>query len=267
MGRRNESIADLLVKAPWWVSILFAGLSFAGLRWVFPALVGQDKLLQAVAAEAGKLAFLPAILFGLLAVGSALFAAKRRRLVDHQQSLESLRATSWKDFEYLVGEAYRRQGFDVDYSLGRGADGGVDLVLRKDGRRSVVQCKQWKLFSVGSPVVQQMYGIMTGEGADEVIVVTSGRFTEDAKAFAQGKPIRLVDGPSLLQLVKGVQAGRTNNQRTEPENALTAAPPKCPRCGNEMVLRTARHGSRAGSNFWGCPSYPKCKGMLPLANQ
>ena len=222
-------MAELLMKAPWWVSVLLAGLCFAGLRWVLPALAGQDKMLQAVATEAAKLAYLPAILFALLAVGSGLFAAKRRRLVDDQQSLESLRAASWKDFEYLVGEAYRRQGFDVDYCLGRGTDEGVDLVLRKDGRRSVVQCKQWKLFSVGSPIIQQMYGIMTGEGADEVIVVTSGRFTEDAKTFAQGKPIRLVDGPSLLQLVKGVQARRTNNQRTEAENAPTAAPPKCPR--------------------------------------
>jgi restriction system protein len=264
MGRREESLAVLLLKAPWWVSVLLAALSFAGLRWVFPALVGQDKLLQAVAAEAGKLAYLPAILFGLLAVGSALFAAKRRRLVDDQQSLESLRAASWKDFEYLVGEAYRRQGFDVDYSLGRGADGGVDLVLRKDGRRSVVQCKQWKLFSVGSPVIQQMYGIMTGEGADEVIVVTSGRFTEDAKAFAQGKPILLVDGPGLLELVKGVQAGIANGPQREAEAVLAASPPKCLRCGSEMVLRTARRGSQVGSNFWGCTSYPKCKGTRPV---
>jgi len=98
------------MKAPWWVSILLAGLSFAGLRWILPAMVGQDKLLQAVAAGTAPLAYLFALLFGLLAVGSALFATKRRRLVDDQQGLETLRAASWKDFEYLVAEAYRRQG-------------------------------------------------------------------------------------------------------------------------------------------------------------
>ena len=264
MSQHKESVPELLMKAPWWVSVLLAGLSFAGLRWVFPAMVGQDKLLQAAATEAARYAYLSAVLFGLLAVGSALFARKRRRLVDDQQSLDTLCAASWKDFEYLVAEAYRRQGFDVDYSVGEGADGGVDLVLRKDGRNSVVQCKQWKTLLVGRPVLQQMFGIMNDERADEVIVVTSGQFTGEAREFAQRNPIRLVDGPKLLELVRSVQAGRKNGTQAEPEPAAAATPPCCPRCGSEMVLRTARHGQRAGSNFWGCSSYPRCKGTLPV---
>ena len=38
--------------------------------------------------------------------------------------------------------------------------------------------------------------------------------------------------------------------------------PPCPKCGQPMVLRTARKGPRAGSQFWGCPGYPDCKGTL-----
>ncbi len=34
--------------------------------------------------------------------------------------------------------------------------------------------------------------------------------------------------------------------------------PLCPRCGKAMILRAATRGSRAGSNFWGCPSFPRC---------
>jgi restriction system protein len=267
MGKQKESVAELLLKAPWWVSAAVAGLSFAGLRWVFPAVIGQDKLLQAFAAEAAKLAYISALLFALLAAGSALFATKRRRLVDDQQSLESLCATSWKDFEYLVAEAYRRQGFDVDYSLGEGSDGGVDLVLRKDGRKVLVQCKQWKTFSVGRPVVQQMFGIMTAERADEVILITSGRFTNDAREFAHGKPVRLVDGAQLLELVRTVQASKAGPAPVEIRPAPAAEAPRCPLCGSEMVQRTARRGVRAGSNFWGCASYPKCKGTRSDASQ
>ena len=33
----------------------------------------------------------------------------------------------------------------------------------------------------------------------------------------------------------------------------------CPRCGSSMVLRTAKRGNNAGSQFWGCSAYPKCK--------
>ena len=40
-------------------------------------------------------------------------------------------------------------------------------------------------------------------------------------------------------------------------------PPACPLCGKPMRLRTARQGPRAGSQFWGCASYPDCKGTRP----
>jgi hypothetical protein len=33
----------------------------------------------------------------------------------------------------------------------------------------------------------------------------------------------------------------------------------CPRCGSPLVLRTARSGSRAGQQFWGCSTFPKCR--------
>lgn len=35
--------------------------------------------------------------------------------------------------------------------------------------------------------------------------------------------------------------------------------PSCPRCGKSMVLRTARKGSGAGTEFWGCSGFPSCK--------
>lgn len=38
--------------------------------------------------------------------------------------------------------------------------------------------------------------------------------------------------------------------------------PLCPRCGAPMMLRTARKGKRAGKQFWGCSTFPKCRGIL-----
>ena len=35
---------------------------------------------------------------------------------------------------------------------------------------------------------------------------------------------------------------------------------RCPNCAGTMILRTARKGANAGENFWGCNSFPKCKG-------
>jgi len=41
--------------------------------------------------------------------------------------------------------------------------------------------------------------------------------------------------------------------------------PLCPKCGARMVLRTARRGANAGQQFYGCPNYPQCKTILPVA--
>ena len=40
------------------------------------------------------------------------------------------------------------------------------------------------------------------------------------------------------------------------------ATPRCPKCGSEMVLQTARKGAHPGSQFWGCSTYPRCRGTL-----
>ena len=37
------------------------------------------------------------------------------------------------------------------------------------------------------------------------------------------------------------------------------APRLCPKCGEKMVLRTTKSGDFAGSKFWGCSAFPKCR--------
>ncbi|MEO8426252.1 MAG: restriction endonuclease, partial [Verrucomicrobiota bacterium] len=256
MLRQNESFGEILLKLPWWTSAGIGVLAFIGVRWGLPLWAGDNKTLQLIVNGIVPLAPVALVLFGIFSAASFWFGKKRRTLVDQQTSLESLRKTSWKDFELLVAEAYRRQGFQVEYSLDRGADGGVDLVLRKGGRTSLVQCKQWKVFSVGAPVVREMFGLLTSERADEAIIATSGNFTREAQSFAEGKTIRLLDGPQLLALVQSVQSRPNNVPPSVQTDSDSTAAPNCPNCGKPMALRTARRGGNAGNQFWGCVSYP-----------
>lgn len=41
--------------------------------------------------------------------------------------------------------------------------------------------------------------------------------------------------------------------------------PRCPKCGSEMILRTAKSGSNLGKKFWGCSNYPNCRGMVAVS--
>ena len=49
----------------------------------------------------------------------------------------------------------------------------------------------------------------------------------------------------------------------EPSNSAGPAP-GCPRCGADMVLRTARRGANQGNQFWGCSTFPKCRNTIAL---
>ena len=166
---------------------------------------------------------------------------------------------SWTEFELLVGESFRLAGFEVVETGGGGADGGVDLILHKDGERFLVQCKQWRALKVSVGVVRELYGVMADQGAAGGFVVTSGRFTEDASAFAKGRNIELIDGDALAQVLARV--GRIKEPLLE-QNPNT--PPACPLCRSYMVRRTAKRGANAGKDFWGCSAYPGCKGTLEL---
>lgn len=55
----------------------------------------------------------------------------------------------------------------------------------------------------------------------------------------------------------------TTGTRAAPSSAQPHAI-TCPRCGSRMVRRTARQGSRAGTQFWGCSRYPTCTGTRPI---
>lgn len=118
--------------------------------------------------------------------------------------LAAIKRLDWRRFEQLVAEAFSRQGFAAQLTGQGGADGGVDVVLRRRGVTLLVQCKQWQSSSVGVKVVREMFGLMAAHGADGIVVVSTGGFTREALDFAQGRPVDLVDGEQLVGLMKEV---------------------------------------------------------------
>ena len=161
----------------------------------------------------------------------------------------------------VVGEAFRRQGYRIEETGLGGADGGIDLRLSKNGKITLVQCKQWRSQRVDVKVVREMYGLLAHHGANAVKIVAVGDFTPDARRFAQGKPIELIHGEALLAMIRGVQntPPPSIKQPTKP-NLASATTPDCPSCGAPMIKRANR---RSHETFWGCAKYPGCRGTRP----
>lgn len=280
MARKRSSTAedftDIVAMLPWWAGCALALVSYVLLHQVAtqatatsiaPGQVGS-LMVQSFwrgLATAGQY-FVPILCLAGAAM-SAYRRHQRQALVANAGSgkaADALDGISWQEFEILVGEAFRLQGYQVAETGGAGPDGGVDLVLRKGGEKFLVQCKQWKAFTVGVTIVRELYGVMAANGAAGGFVVTSGRFTDEAKTFAQGRNVTLIDGPALLKLIQQAKAARQSGNK-EPVTPVAASPkavmqPLCPSCSKPMVRRTAKKGGTAGSTFWGCVDFPACRG-------
>lgn len=259
MARRDESLFVILTELPWWVGVSLAVFVYTASNFVIPTIDFENFVYKAVAQASptiGKWFSLLFLLSGFISFFRSFFKKKR---LDKQTGIHSIRSLGWKQFEELLGEAYRRQGYTVIENSGGGADGGVDLKLKKDGETVLVQCKQWRASRVGVKVVREMFGIMTARKADRVVIVTSVGFTPEAKDFAAGKAIDLVAEQELTQLIGDVQETRNIESVIQIKTG-----PLCPRCKNRMVLRTVRRGGNVGNKFWGCSMFPKCRGIVNI---
>ena len=272
MARRKQNLfndlIEITVKLPWWIGVMLALVAYFWLHSIATSEV-------VAVAQSGKMGvFISQHLFHTLAgigqyllpfvflLGAAMSAYSRftRRALHAKVATspdrDALNDMSWQQFEALVGEAFLRKGYTVTETAS-GADGGIDLVLKKQGETFLVQCKQWKAYKVGVTTVRELYGVMAARGATGGFVVTSGIFTDEARAFATGRNIELMDGKALHALIRGVNVP---TKTTSAAPAVATSAPACPICQSVMEKRIANRGANSGNAFWGCSQYPACKG-------
>ncbi|MDP3126823.1 MAG: restriction endonuclease [Thiobacillus sp.] len=276
MARRNPILFDGLIaiasKLPWWVGIVLAMAAYFGLHSVAVSevtAVAQPGMMDGFVGQSlfNTLATVGQVLLPFVfLVGAALSVYGRyQRRALHERVTGgphggALNQLSGQEFEALVGEAFRRKGYSVTETRG-GADGRVDLALKKGGELFLVQCKHWRATRVGVNIVQKHAGLMAARSATGGFVLTSGVFTDEARAFAKGKNIELMDDKALDALTRGVSVPVKFFR--DPLSVLTIGAPYCPECQSRMVKRRARDGANAGMKFWRCSRYPDCKGKRP----
>lgn len=284
MGGRRTAFEDLIIiaaKMPWQAGLVLALLSFIGLHiiavhFASPLDAGDKGHIDALVTHTFLATVAPLaeiIIPPALVLGAGISAWRRSRasaLFDSAAPTVAAKPLSWSEFEQLVAELFRRQGYAVTENLLGGADGGVDLVLRKGTEHALVQCKYWRAQPVGASVVRELKGVMATRGIPCGFVVSSGTFTPQAKAFATEARISLVDGQQLMSMRRQFsRSAAGHDAKFGAITDLTAAdtgdaPPPCPRCGSPMVRRQARRGTNAGGEFWGCGSFPRCRGTVSV---
>lgn len=156
---------------------------------------------------AGLPATLGDFLFGLpllfWVLGAAVFCLRRRKSpgeVALGPGGETLTGVEGQEFAGLVAEAFQHVGYLVVDRSGD-ASGSVDLELFLGGERYLVHCRQWQASRVDAALLRTLYAAMRSEQAVGCFIVTSGKYTDEARAFAVGRAIRLVPATALRAML------------------------------------------------------------------
>ncbi|RLL52209.1 hypothetical protein D8Y20_07320 [Mariprofundus sp. EBB-1] len=177
-------------------------------------------------------------------------------------SLELLQSIEWKRFEELCEAVFNEINL-LARNTQLGADGGIDIELydKKSPKNllAIAQCKAWSN-PVGVKHIREFYGVMAASRISKGYFVTTSSFTVDAIEFSKKSKVTLIDGGTVLKLIES----RSPDKASALLKLATAGDyttPTCPVCGQKLI---ARKVSRSGRQFWGCRSYPRCKGKLNM---
>lgn len=172
----------ILLRKAWWMSGLVA-LGVFGLSRLF------------LPSDIALFAALP------FAVIAAYVGAKQLRAPGAgriEKTVERLRAMSWDEFAGTMESAYRREGFRVT----RLGGGGADFELVQGARHTLVAGKRWKATRTGIEPLRELEAAREAHEAHECVYLSVGEITEQARAFALEKNIRVMQGADLALLLR-----------------------------------------------------------------
>jgi restriction system protein len=182
----ENSLFAILLRSSWWISVLVAAAIVLLSRIALP-----EKYFVF-----GAVGALPFLVIGGITLWRQLQKPSASRVA---RTLEAVGAMSWRDFSASLEAAFRRDGYEVV----RIDAAGADFEMRKAGRKTLVNCKRWKVGRTGIEPLRELLAARDRREADEVVYVATGQVTEQADRYAAEKRIRLMQGEDLARLLRG----------------------------------------------------------------
>ena len=203
------------------------------------------------------------VLFVVLGLAATAWLRRSPSLSSESQASErgagQLGTLRWRDFTRLVLQAMHGRGYRTVVEDGMPADGiptdGGDIVLERDGERTLLSVKYGSASVVPAQALLGLGGSATLRGAQRVIVVTPGRFDEEASRMARQQDIELIAGEDLWPEVRPYVARPAHDATTAP------APVEAPKSASPKTLGMAWAGAAAV----GVVAWMIAQGMQPEA--
>jgi restriction system protein len=202
------------IRFAWWAWLVLGGVLYFALQATHTYVVASEatRSTLSVAVDVGAVAALVACTV-LAAITFMLgrdkpAAVNAKAATAHVANANETRM-SWGQFELLAVEAFRRRGFQITERGSSGDDGSRNLQLTRGRQRFIAHCKAWRQSVVDIGAVRELYSIVIVSKADGGFVITTGTFTQEARTFAAGRQLQLIDGPTLRELLRDAEGQPT----------------------------------------------------------
>lgn len=182
----ENSLFAILLRAPFWYSLVLA----LAIVILSAALFGMKASIFGIAAA------LPFFGIGIMAAWRQWHEPGEREI---QELMDSVSGMAAKDFTRLVGDAYEKQGYEVEPFAGKAAD----LKLTRGWRIILVCTRRFKAARQGVEPLKELKQVSKEHEATGLVYVCLGQVTDNARKFAADNNIELVDAVKLAQLKSG----------------------------------------------------------------
>lgn len=168
-------------------------------------------------------------------------------------------------FERYLVAVFRQLGHQVQHT-GRIGDYGADLVIARNGERTIVQAKRWNR-KVGVRAIQEAVAAKGMYGCTAAMVVTNSFYTEQAKTLARANGVELWDRSQLVRMLQLLQQAeqtppgvRVDGESAtdapaatyDPHLAASASPVvRCAYCGTAVSTKVQQYCEANTARFNG----------------
>jgi restriction system protein len=183
----DKSLFAMLLRSPWWISLLIAVL----LGLVASALLPADYRV------AGALSGFP------FAVIAAMAAQRQWRLPSAarvQQTQLATSAMAWPAFAALLEQSFQRSGFSVGPAKGE----AVDFSVQRQGRTMLVCARRWKSARIGIETLRALQAAREAAEAPQALCICLGELTDNARPYAAEHGITVWQAADLALALRGM---------------------------------------------------------------
>lgn len=183
----DKSLFAVLLRSPWWISLLIAVL----LGLVASALLPADYRV------AGALSGFPFVVIAAIAAQRQWRLPSAARV---QQTQQATSAMAWPVFAALLEQSFQRSGFSVAPAKGE----AVDFSVQRQGRTMLVCARRWKSARIGIETLRALQAAREAAEAPQALCICLGELTDNARPYAAEHGITVWQAADLALALRGL---------------------------------------------------------------